>query len=117
MQGEMIRSMLRGSDIESMLTGEGEAWGQVYKLTVGPMADVRVWVTADDADRAKVLISETVGVPASDSLARSVPDLETWSEGRPRGFYSAFVTNPLVRGATVLLTILLVLWLLLTAAG
>lgn len=116
-QGEMVRSMLRGSGIESMLTGEGEAWGQVYKLTVGPMADVRVWVTQEDADRAKVLIGEALDVPPSDSLARSVPDLEAWAEGPPRGFFSSFVTNPFVRAATVLVTILLVLFLIWTATG
>ncbi|HEX2239725.1 MAG TPA: DUF2007 domain-containing protein [Actinomycetota bacterium] len=111
MNGEMIRSLLRGSDIESMLTGEGEAWGQVYKLTAGPMADVRVWVNADDAERARAVIGDALDSPDDDPSPASAWD----PEGPPRGFFSSFATNPVVRGASILLAILLIVFLIWTA--
>ncbi|MFN2525155.1 MAG: putative signal transducing protein [Actinomycetota bacterium] len=108
MNGEMIRSLLRGSDIESMLTGEGEAGGQVYRLTAGPMADVRVWVSADEADRARALIEDALGQTPD-------PEPEYEFEERPRGVLSSFVTNPIVRGAALLLIIVLVVFLIWTS--
>ncbi len=106
--GEMVRSMLRANGIESMLTGEGEAWGQVYRLTAGPMADVRVWVTVEEAERARALIDDVLG-ETDDHV-----DPDDLYE-RPRGVMSSFVSNPIVRAASVVLIILLILFLFLTS--
>lgn len=55
-EGEMIRSLLRGSGIESMLTGDGTGYGEVYRMTVGPLSVVKVLVRPEDEERARELI-------------------------------------------------------------
>ena len=55
-EGEMIRSLLRGSGIESMLTGDGIAYGEVYRMTVGPLSVVKVLVRPEDEERAREVI-------------------------------------------------------------
>ena len=55
-KGEMIRSLLHGSGIESMLTGDGTGYGEVYRMTVGPLSVVKVLVRPEDEHRARELI-------------------------------------------------------------
>ena len=55
-QGEMIRSLLRGSGIESMLTGDGTTYVEVARFTVGPLSRVKVLVRPEDEERAREVI-------------------------------------------------------------
>lgn len=55
-EGEMIRSLLRGSGIESMLTGDGTIYTEAYPLTVGPLSQVKVLVRPEDEERAREVI-------------------------------------------------------------
>jgi hypothetical protein len=64
-EGEMIRSLLHGSGIESMLTGDGTVYTEAYPLTVGPLSQVKVLVRPEDEERARELI-----------LAANAADLE-----------------------------------------
>ena len=57
-QAEMLRSVLRGSGIESAVTGEGESWGAAYPVSVGPMSRVSILVRPEDEERARALIEE-----------------------------------------------------------
>ncbi len=56
LEGEMIRSLLRGSGIESMLTGDGTIYTEAYPLTVGPLSQVKVLVRPEDEERAREVI-------------------------------------------------------------
>ena len=56
LEGEMIRSLLRGSGIESMLTGDGTIYTDAYPLTVGPLSQVKVLVRTEDEERAREVI-------------------------------------------------------------
>ena len=55
-EGEMIRSLLRGNGIESMMTGDGTAYGEAYPMTVGPFSIVKVLVRPADAERAREVV-------------------------------------------------------------
>jgi hypothetical protein len=55
-EGEMIRSLLRGSGIESMLTGDGTIYTEAYPLTVGPLSQVKVLVRPEDEEHAREVI-------------------------------------------------------------
>ena len=55
-EGEMIRSLLRGIGIESMLTGDGTTFSEAYPLTAGPMSIVKVLVRSEDEERASEVI-------------------------------------------------------------
>ena len=57
-QAEMLRSVLRGSGIESAVTGEGETWGVAYPVSVGPMSRVSILVRPQDEERARALIED-----------------------------------------------------------
>ena len=73
-QGEMIRSLLRGSGIESMLTGDGTTYVEVARFTVGPLSQVKVLVRPEDEERAREVIvaADTAepedGEPEDDNL-------------------------------------------------
>jgi hypothetical protein len=54
---EMIKSLLEANDIPCVLFGGQDA---AYPVTVGPMAQVRIMVRAEDADRAEALIDAAV---------------------------------------------------------
>jgi hypothetical protein len=54
---EMIRSLLQANDIPCVLFGGRDA---AYPLTVGPMAQVRIMVRVEDADRAEELVEAAV---------------------------------------------------------
>jgi hypothetical protein len=54
---EIIRSLLEASGIPCVLSGGRDA---AYPLSVGPMAQVRIMVRAEDADRAEELIDAAV---------------------------------------------------------
>lgn len=53
-KAEMVRGLLESNDIPCMF--KGEAWGQIHRLTAGPMALLRIMVSAADAKRARDLI-------------------------------------------------------------
>lgn len=55
-EGEMIRSLLRGNGIESMMTGDGTTYGEAYPMTVGPLSVVKVLVRPEDEERAREVI-------------------------------------------------------------
>ncbi len=78
MQGELVRSVLRGSGIEATLVGEGEATDAAYKLSVGPLADVRVLVTEEDEARARELLAVTEEPDFSDEA--------DWDDQEPQVF-------------------------------
>jgi putative signal transducing protein len=50
---EMIRSLLEAHGVPCVLFGGRDP---AYPLTVGPMAEVRIMVNVEDADRAEALI-------------------------------------------------------------
>jgi hypothetical protein len=54
---EMIKSLLEANGIQCVLSGGQDA---AYPLTVGPMAQVRIMVRVDDADRAEELVAAAV---------------------------------------------------------
>jgi hypothetical protein len=54
---EMIKSLLDANGIPCVLSGGQDA---AYPLTVGPMAQVRIMVRAEDADRAEELVDAAV---------------------------------------------------------
>lgn len=54
---EMIKSLLGANGIPCVLSGRQDA---AYPLTVGPMAQVRIMVRAEDADRADALVVAAV---------------------------------------------------------
>ncbi len=67
--GEMIRSLLRGSGIESVLTGEGTTLGVTHPMTVGPMSTVKVLVRLEDGERARELfLAVDAGEPADEEI-------------------------------------------------
>lgn len=53
-QAELVRSLLEANGIECALEGEGK--NRVYNLTVGPMAEVRIMVEADDVEAAENIL-------------------------------------------------------------
>ena len=57
MQAEMVRGVLEASGIESLLTGDGGAIGQMYPLSAGPLSRIFVLVRLEDAPRAVEVIS------------------------------------------------------------
>lgn len=57
-RAEMMRGVLAGNGIEAMITGDGTAWNEVYRLSVGPMARVDVLVRERDAVRARAIVEE-----------------------------------------------------------
>ena len=57
MQAEMVRGVLEASGIESLLTGDGGAIGQMYPLSAGPLSRIFVLVRPEDAPRAVEVIS------------------------------------------------------------
>jgi len=56
LDAQVIKAYLQDAGIPIML--QGEALGRVYGLTVGKIAQVRVYVPAPLADRARELLAE-----------------------------------------------------------
>ena len=54
--GGVLEQRLRGSGIEAMLTGDGTGYGEVYRMTVGPLSVVKVLVRTEDEERAREVI-------------------------------------------------------------
>jgi hypothetical protein len=77
-RGELVRSFLRGSGIEASLTGDGETWGQVYKVFRGPMAAIRVLVRPDDFEHARASL---------DAARRGLLEIDGDDAGRPGIMY------------------------------
>ena len=53
---QVIRSMLEGSGIDSMISGESTRI--THGFTVDGLAEVRILVRSEDAERAKELVAE-----------------------------------------------------------
>ncbi|MFZ2486859.1 MAG: DUF2007 domain-containing protein [Anaerolineae bacterium] len=68
LEAQVIRAFLESNAIPVML--RGEALGQVYGLVVGKFAEVRVFVPHLLAEKAQVLLKETMEAqPADDEIA------------------------------------------------
>jgi hypothetical protein len=58
MEGQMIRSVLEGSGIDSMLSGESVRL--THGITVDGLAEVRILVRKEDEERAREVIAAFV---------------------------------------------------------
>ena len=66
LEAEVLRAALETAGIP--VVTEGEAYGRIVGLTVGPLGDVRIMVPADRLDEARELVdgSKPLNFPESD---------------------------------------------------
>jgi predicted amidophosphoribosyltransferase len=85
MNAQMIKSLLEGSGIESMLSGE--TLRLTHGLTIDGLALVRVFVRAEDAARAADIIASIEGIRKCPACARPVSESDgsCWSCGEEIG--------------------------------
>jgi hypothetical protein len=81
MNAQLVRSLLEGSGIRSMLTGE--TLRLTHGLTLDGLALVRIFVRAEDAARAGDIISSIEGIRKCPACGRPVSDGDAscWSCG------------------------------------
>jgi hypothetical protein len=81
MNAQLVKSLLEGSGIRSMLSGE--TLRLTHGFTVDGLALVRIFVRAEDAARAGDIIASIEGVRKCPACGRPVPasDKSCWSCG------------------------------------
>ena len=85
MNAQLVRSLLEGSRIPSMLTGE--SLRITHGLTLDGLALVRILVRSEDAARASDIIASIEGIRKCPDCGRPVAesDESCWSCGEPVG--------------------------------